>query len=366
MSSFSGDEAGNDHADGATSLVDSDRAMLLASVVWRQHRRRPETDETAVDLIAGLQGRLSEAWVQTLRGALDSEKSPSTWSDRGETIDELRRMHQAMAGVDLARIHPSWLVRALREESPAVQRLVAASLPDSLRYQMQSGLLLDSQDLKSERAAAPEVASWVMALWTERLVGGDARPSHDSPGLAVLIELTPRAGYRLCRMVGFCKLILAGQPPDHRADAGDHARHEWLAARLAEANSGLRELSRRDVEAGRSSKLPLRHQPARIGLATVARLLVDTEPFRLRWALQHWPYPIAKLIRALLPRSLSQPPSFLEWESWILKTAWERLNLDGRLVPAWPDSYSSKMRGTGAGPIMRRGSRSESSLFNRQ
>ena len=96
--------------------------------------------------------------------------------------------------VDLRRVHPSWLVRALREESPAVQRLVAASLADSLRDQMQAGLLLDSQDLDSERAAVPEVASWVMALWTERLVGGEAERADDPPALIVLGRLSPARG----------------------------------------------------------------------------------------------------------------------------------------------------------------------------
>ena len=87
------------------------------------------------------------------------------------------------------------------------RRLLAASLRDHL----QAGLLLDSRDLTSERAAAPEVASWVMALWTERLVGGEAERADDSPAIIVLARLSPRAGYRLCRLAGFCKLILAGR-----------------------------------------------------------------------------------------------------------------------------------------------------------
>ena len=45
--------------------------------------------------------------------------------------------------------------------------------------------------------------------------------------------------------------------------------------------------------------------PPRIGLFTFARLLADSEPFRLRWALQHWPYPIVKLARSIM----SDPPS---------------------------------------------------------
>ena len=120
---------------------------------------------------------------------------------------------------------------------------------------------------------------------------------------------------------------------------------------------------RRDVEASRSSKLPPRQQPARIGLATIARLLADSEPFRLRWALQHWPYPIAKLIRSLMPPAASRPAPLLEWESLILKTAWDRLNLEGRLALAWPES-TPRSRVTQAPPQSRvPATRRRSSLF---
>ena len=119
-------------------------------------------------------------------------------------------------------------------------------------------------------------------------------------------------------------------------------------------------------QTARSRKLPLRHQPARIGLATIARLLVDTEPFRLRWALQHWPYPIAKLIRSLLPPSMSQPATFLEWETWILNTAWDRLDIEGRLLPAWPESSPIEATWSRPDPIAREQSRPESSRPIRQ
>ena len=118
---------------------------------------------------------------------------------------------------------------------------------------MQAGLLLDSQDLKSERAASPEVASWVLALWTERLVGGEAGRADDPPAIALLVRLSPRAGYRVCRMAGLCKLILAG----HRRIAMVPPATELA---MNGSPAGLRkpirsaELARRDVETGRSSR----------------------------------------------------------------------------------------------------------------
>jgi hypothetical protein len=343
MSSSSGDQtpAGPSSARTA-SLPDADRALLLASVAWRDRFRRPENpgrrDETVPEFLAGFRDRIAPVWLETLRGALERARSVAGSKVAPMALDDLRKMHQASARVDLRRVHPSWWVRALREESPAVQRLVAASLASSFRDHLQAGLLLDSQDLVSERAAAPEVVSWVMALWTERLVGGEAERADDSPALIVLSRLSPRAGYRLCRLAGFCKLILAGQPRGRHAGTTEQAREEWLTGRLADADADLRTLARLDVESSRSSKLPPRHRAARIGLATIARLLADSEQFRLRWALQHWPYPIAKLIRSLIPSATNRPAALIHSETWILKTAWDRLNLERRLVLAWPES----------------------------
>ena len=99
---------------------------------------------------------------------------------------------------------------------------------------------------------------------------------------------------------------------------------------------------RRDVQAGISSKVRHRHRAARIGLITFARLLAECEPFRLRWALQHWPYPIAKLIRSLMPAASQRAPFLTDGESLVLKTAWDRLTLEGRLSMSWPDPEAEK------------------------
>jgi hypothetical protein len=360
-------------------MSDSDRAFLLAAAAWAE---RPELAETASEpyetaphvsaphettsaFLAGFRGRLSGAWLQTLLASLDRDGRPEAVSDRGRALDTLRKMHQAMAAVDLARVHPTWLVRALLEESPAVQRLVTASFTGAARHRVQAGLLLDSRDLVSERSAAPEVASWVMGLWTERLIGGEPERPDDPPALIVLVRLTPRAGYRLCRMAGFCKLILAGEPPHHR-HAGDHrTRYDWLAGRLANVSADVQALARRDVASSQASRLPARHQSARIGLTTIARLLADIEPFRLRWALQHWPYPVAKLIRSLLPSSPSRPSALLESESLILRTAWDRLNFEGRLETTWPGPNNVTGLEEGGDPFVQHPIRPESSFFNK-
>jgi hypothetical protein len=245
-------------------------------------------------------------------------------------------MHRASARVELARVHPSWCVRALREESPAVQRLVTASVCSSLREKLQAGLLLDSQDLKSERTPSADVASWVLALWTERLVGGEPERAFDAPGIIVLTRVSLRAGYRLCRTLGICKLVLAGEEIQGDPKPRQQSRWGWLEESLAATANDLRAQALRDVQTSRSFPLPARHCAARIGLVTIARLLTDAEPFRLRWALQHWPYAIAKLIRSLMPPAGSRNAPLVHWETRILKTAWDRLNFEGRLRTPWP------------------------------
>jgi hypothetical protein len=105
--------------------------------------------------------------------------------------------------------------------------------------------------------------------------------------------------------------------------------------RLNGVEPGFLEQVDRDVQARAVAKVPHRHRPARLGLQTVARLLADCEPFRVRWAMQHWPYPIAKIIRSLMPAPGQLSAPLLEGESLILKTAWDRLNVEGKLSRAW-------------------------------
>jgi hypothetical protein len=345
MGSLLGDDITDERAKLRARVSDSDHALLLASAAWGSEPGRSEaakgSEELTSTILTGLRKRLTPGWFQNLSAALEHAGSPLTSTDQRRASDELGQLHRATASVDMERVHSSWLVRALQEESASVQRLVTASLAETIRHRVQAGLLLDSRDLTSERPASSEVASWVMALWTERLVGDEPERPDDPPALFVLVRLTPSAGYRVCRMAGFCKLVLASELSQNHPTPGGRARFTWLADRLANADEQLRALAERDVTLCRSSKTPLHHQPARIGLTTVARLLAEIEPFRLRWALQHWPYPIAKLIRSVLSLSTSSLASVAEAESTILRIAWDRLNLEGRLAPGWPAAYAS-------------------------
>jgi hypothetical protein len=252
-------------------------------------------------------------------------------------------MHVSSVRVELGQVHPTWLVRALQEESPSVKRLVTASVPESLANSLQAGLLLDSQDLMTERPVPPILREWVMGLWTERLVGGEQARDDDPPALAAICRLPARAGYRLCRMAGVAKSIVAAEKPEEGPmNQSERLRDEWFHGRLDPLDPEFRSRARADALLIAKMKLPRRLHAARLGLFTLARLLADSEPFRLRWALQHWPYPIVKLTRSLMSDASSRTPGVLRGESQLLKSAWERLRLEGRLTEPWPDCGGDK------------------------
>ena len=105
----------------------------------------------------------------------------------------------------------------------------------------------------------------------------------------------------------------SSSPARRRLIATQHrtgrARIEWFRDRLAFAGPEFGAVARHDVKSPPGSKLPRRRRTARLGLLTIARLLVDCEPFRVRWALQHWPYSIAKLTRSLMTWTRNGRPS---------------------------------------------------------
>jgi hypothetical protein len=137
-------------------------------------------------------------------------------------------------------------------------------------------------------------------------------------------------------LAGLVKLALTGQEPGRRTVAT--ARVQWFRDQLTGGDSDLGALARQDVQSGssRSAQVPRRHRSAWIGLATIARLLAGCEPVRLRWALQHWPYPLAKLIRALMAPEPGRTSVPAHLDLLILKTAWDRLSLEGKLAMSWP------------------------------
>ncbi len=342
MSSFSGDKAGEGESVASGGLTEADRALLLSMRVWAKECKRPhgagKEAEGDHDFILRFWDWLESGWVHRLCDAWDRQAKADGSGEAARALERLREMHVSSARGELEHVHSSWLVRALKEESPAVQRLVAASVPDSVRHPIQAGLLLDGQDIVADHAVIPEFREWALGLWTERLVGGEAARSDDPPALIALCRFSPRASYRVCRMAGLGKLALAEEKPGKKhGPQAKRERAEWLHDRLAASDPEFQSLARSDVRSVVSTKLRRRRHAARIGLFTFARLLADFEPFRLRWALQHWPYPIVKLTRSLMSGSSKCSAGVMQGEMLLLKTAWDRLTLEGRLAMAWPE-----------------------------
>ncbi|MGO9468685.1 MAG: hypothetical protein ACLQIB_39845 [Isosphaeraceae bacterium] len=327
----------------ALGLDEADLALILAFRAWDGLGARIQSalsrevapDDDGTDRWH----QLDASWAGRLRTARDGDHAAVLSLAPEAAIQRLRRMHQAAIRVDLNRVHPTWCVRALKEESPTVQRLVAAHAPLHLRTAIRIGLSLAADDLAGERPVDPDVLGWALALWTERLVGGDPARTDDPAAIAVLCRLSPRSGYAICRLAGQIKCGIGGQPPvEGRPSAAQRACATWLLEYSSAADPRFLDQVSRDIQSKALARVPGRYLAARLGVATLARLLADCEPFRLRWALQHWPYPIAKLIRSLMPAPAQRPAWLSHGERLILKTAWDRLNLEGRLALPWPDS----------------------------
>jgi hypothetical protein len=347
MSSTSDEAIAGRDSTNAERLTEADRALLLAIRAWAGDCRKIDEEPWARgeqnDFNLTYGRWLEPGWAGRIASAREGRSGDPAFGAPALALARLQRMHSASARVDLGAVHPSWMIRALNEESPAVQRIVVASFPERARHRLQAELLLDSEDLKSERAADPACREWVLGLWTERLVGGEPARNDDPPAVIAMTRLPPRAGYGLCRAAGLAKMMLAGQLPGKRRSGPERsARWEWLRSRLEAADAEFAAQVRRDVQSVAAAKVPPRFHAARLGLVTFARLLADFEPFRLRWALQHWPYPIAKLLRSLLADAVKHPALLLRGESLVLRVAWDRVALDGRIKTGWPESHEAK------------------------
>ncbi|APW62189.1 hypothetical protein [Paludisphaera borealis] len=245
----------------------------------------------------------------------------------GAADEWLRRMHRDEATVDFDWIHPTWLLRALQDESPAVRAVVAAHGPSVVRR----ALLASGGVPTPDRAPHPEVLDWISALWTERLVGGAAERADDPPAIVALARPSPLEGYRLWWTVGLVKSLLARGPDDAAAE-----RAGWVFDRLGPPPPETRDWARRDLETVAKARVSGRRRTALLGLVTLARLLADCEPFRVRWALQHLPYPIVKRVRTLMPSAPKRAAAVSRLESLILRTAWDHLILENRIATPFP------------------------------
>jgi hypothetical protein len=236
-------------------------------------------------------------------------------------------MHAAEAHADLGWIHPTWLLRAVQDESPAVRAIVAAHGPEAVRR----ALAASGGLARPDRPPHPEALAWVSALWTERLVGGAIESADDPPAIVALTRPSPPEGYRLWHAVGQVKALLATG-----LDPAAGVRASWTFERLGTPPPQTQSWALRDLERVQKARVGRRRRTALLGLVTLARLLADCEPFRVRWALQHLPYPIVKRVRSLMPPDPKRSDAVARLEDLILRTAWDRLVLEDRIATPYP------------------------------
>ena len=322
-------------------VLNADVALVLCARAWGLPGQTAAIARGWVPAVEPISARSTWAWLETswrdrTQAAWDPVEGPDS---PVQALELLRGSHRFQCRADLRQVHSSWCDRALQNESPAVRRLLASHGPRARTASAVETGDPTTFERALERDPDSEVAGWVRALWTERLVGGEPDWDDEPPVIIAVASLSNLERYRLCQAAGLAKMILAaGLEPLAAGRPAVQARSVWLGGRLKSLDARAQEWARREVQKKAGAEFSPRRQLALMGLATLARLLADCDPFRTRWALQHLPYPIAKRIRSLMPGPQRRSSGVSSLESLLLKTAWERLNLEHRITLEHPDS----------------------------
>ena len=297
----------------------SDLALLRAARVW------VGVESSALWDVFRHDRRAELAWAW-------DEQPPE---DRRSAFSRLQEEHAAQARPDLSRVHPSLRLRALKEEACVSVRLaVVAALPEALREPLYAGLHIEPDHLSPSREFGPRRdPRAVMALWTERLVGDIPERPGEPRVIAALTRFDAGSTARLIHIAGLAKWSLTDvKPPEMKPK--DRERYVLFRAAMGAADSRFHEVAYRDVESiDKESPRP----EAALGMITFARLLNAADPHRVRWALQHLPYPTAKSLRLLMGPTARKAPNLARWESDILRAAWDVLQVEGRISIRWED-----------------------------
>jgi hypothetical protein len=233
-------------------VLNADLALVLCARAWGlpgQAAAIDQAHEPAVEpsLARSPWAWLEPSWRDRTQAAWETAKGAE---DAVQALHLLRGSHRFQCRADLGQLHSSWCERALQDESPAVRRLLALHGP---RTQTASaGETGDPESLEraSERDPDSEVASWVLALWTERLVGGEPVCHDEPPVIIALASFSNLERYRLCQAAGLAKMILAaGLEPLTAGGPAVQARSQWLSARLNSLDARAQEWARREVQA---------------------------------------------------------------------------------------------------------------------
>jgi hypothetical protein len=301
------------------ALSTADRALLKAFRSWGMGEFARASERFAPD------------WRDQLRSSWESAKLISS----GDAWSDLRREHGASARPDPDRVHSSWFVRALRTESEAVKLAVTAHAAPPLRQALLKGLEIDPEQLTPDFPPDPEALGWAMALWAERLVG--ALPEDNDP--PVIVAITRLSSLDLAKLIKVCGLAKHAFALDgNRSTAGaeeiarftpiDRVRLGFFRRRIGIPDGRLAPLAKEDLQYIEGDR---RRAHLKLGMVTIGRLLDAAEIHRSRWAAQHLPYSVAKLVRRKMPLPIPRRAIFA-WESWVLEAAWARLLSEKRMT----------------------------------
>jgi hypothetical protein len=319
-----------DHSRNGSGYELADLVLLQCALAWGF----PEPPAASTSIW----DRLEPAWRERLKSATRGGNGTSP----EQALDHLRESLRQQSCASLDQVHASWWIRALQDESPAVRRLVASLGTPRVSLAVRAAFGIGAEELQGARLPDTEIARWVLALWSERLVGGEPLAADDPLVIVALAGLAPVGLYRLSYQAGLAKLVLAEDPegalvrhPNWRA-SGDWYRGVFLD-RIGPDELRPQALASSDLRQDPGiSRLTERRRLATLGLTTLARLLVAAEAFRVRWALQHVPYPVAKRIRSIMARNPEVGGGLLQTEAMILEAVWRRLALEGRLAIQHP------------------------------
>jgi hypothetical protein len=256
-----------------------------------------------------------------------------SWNARpgGDARDRLRRGHEAQVTPDLARVHVTWWTRALRAEPLSVRAALLPSLPAGDGPALRADLKVAPGEGEPSKPADPLALRVAQALWRERLVGDLPERPDDPPVVVALTRFDARATTRLIRTAGLAKWSVSSRPLGVE-DPKTAGRSRDLAGLVGEPDPRLSELANRDVR-------PYETADAKaliaLGQTTIARLLQTADPYRLRWVLQHLPYPVARQLRVLAGPAGQRSPTLATLEAVILRAAWIVLHREGVLDEPW-------------------------------
>jgi hypothetical protein len=199
-------------------------------------------------------------------------------------------------------------------------------------------LLLADDELKPNLPPHPEALRWAIRLWPERLVGGLPRLQDDPPVIVAIAHFGSVMRLRAAKVLGLSKLAVALGLADATSDElrrakltpNNSARLAFFKQYWCEPDERLVRLARLDLATAKRAGDRIL---ARLGLITAARLLSAAEPYRVRWALQHVPYPVAKYVRSRmgLANPLLSASALLAWETAVFAVGIERLRAEDRL-----------------------------------